>query len=992
MGSRWFVPSTPTTMNRLFLALFSMLLSLLAIAQKNAPVVGDAATLMDLLRKNYATLPEADRRTALEKDRALVIGTFKSYLDETQTARLADTLQRYEDSVKCACKVNLEGRITGARAHHKGAMRMIACLRDRRANLKAQYEQSLVFLQANAAVSEKKEHFFLPKHLSAVDDSLEENVAVRDTITLGRLKGIYGGNLYVQEVILLFVEKYGRLINSEVDANGGVDHASSVQKALPFLGGELDFQLIAEGLSKFLAKRLKQELTTHVISQVQKWLENDTLITAELKVLLPRTTAYLLTFQADQLTNFTQEVKQLIEDDLDHLLENAAGLRNTWRLKRLIQDHPDVDFAFEALELIPKLSGLKEPTDYFDLIEGSRNLSVWGELPNTGQLNRTKHNIAHGMRMAALLARSMVVIDNGQEKFAGPAILNTYKGDDDFFKLYMGFLYQQTVRYYDGLEFFGTGTPFKLEAVLQNGMRTSTLDASAKLFQLLATRLGNDVEAIQMGADQIRKASKLDKRVGPDTVHAFVRRVLDLTRSLTFAADTLSAFLGYTTLELRQKTSNYFLVAERSNDIILDLRQEKYAAGILKGLDLAADLMPDKPISQVASASARLAEVDARAVANDWKKLNALVKGEEPATAPYSHKLKAKGSTPERAQRLLPGLLAMKESAKRQSAPGNVYAAAEAKLAAAIDVLQNLKRRGERFFTSSPNTALNNLKSDPIVQKMYFTHLSGMEIGTLPGPAATEPFKLDVVQHTELSRYADDTGEDLLKGNRKKAQAELDSARGILNDVASTSPQNTRPSTFKQVLKVVHLMNDLAAADSAEAVAAAIEAFALPAGSFAIKRAAIFNVSLNAYPGMLGGFGYVDGKQRSGVTGFTAPVGFSTTWRSSCFTFSGGRKAASIGFFLPLIDVGAVTRLQFDGTEGLQPLPELTLQNLFSPGLYLHYGSPKNPISFHGGWQSGPELRYEDGAISNGARGSMFSLGIVVDIPIMNLYTKPYMD
>jgi len=191
-------------------------------------------------------------------------------------------------------------------------------------------------------------------------------------------------------------------------------------------------------------------------------------------------------------------------------------------------------------------------------------------------------------------------------------------------------------------------------------------------------------------------------------------------------------------------------------------------------------------------------------------------------------------------------------------------------------------------------------------------------------------------------------------------------------------------------------MNDLAEADSSDDVANAIEAFALPAGSFAIKRAAVFNVSLNAYPGMLGGWGFADREYSGGVLSFTAPVGFSTTWRTSFPTFSRGKKAASFGFFIPLIDVGAVTRLQLNGSEGLAPLPELKWANLFAPGLYLHYGSPKNPISFHAGWQSGPQLK----SISTDANGvetaktltgSMIALGIVVDIPIWNLYTKPYM-
>src|SRR5688572_5964118 len=69
------------------LCLFPGILS----AQKDAPVSGHAATLFDLLKKDYNAIDPENRKEELAKDRTAVIAIFKGYLEDSIKAKLSST-------------------------------------------------------------------------------------------------------------------------------------------------------------------------------------------------------------------------------------------------------------------------------------------------------------------------------------------------------------------------------------------------------------------------------------------------------------------------------------------------------------------------------------------------------------------------------------------------------------------------------------------------------------------------------------------------------------------------------------------------------------------------------------------------------------------------------------------------------------------------------------------------------------------------------------
>ena len=195
-----------------------------------------------------------------------------------------------------------------------------------------------------------------------------------------------------------------------------------------------------------------------------------------------------------------------------------------------------------------------------------------------------------------------------------------------------------------------------------------------------------------------------------------------------------------------------------------------------------------------------------------------------------------------------------------------------------------------------------------------------------------------------------------------------------------------------KILKYGNLAASLAEAESSDGVQAIIEAVALPAGSSSIKRRAEITYSLNAYVGLSGGTAYnTQSKNWAFETGVIAPIGPEISWGHDKYDSKGGvEKKPSFSVFVPLVDIGAVTTFRFGDSE-TEEVPTITLENIFSPGLYLISGFRDKPISFGIGCQATPRLHKVtvDGNETNGNANLAIEAFIAVDIPLLNLKSTP---
>lgn len=217
----------------------------------------------------------------------------------------------------------------------------------------------------------------------------------------------------------------------------------------------------------------------------------------------------------------------------------------------------------------------------------------------------------------------------------------------------------------------------------------------------------------------------------------------------------------------------------------------------------------------------------------------------------------------------------------------------------------------------------------------------------------------------------------------------------ISNVIYCLNLLGTEKESIATMLKYANFVASIAEANSPEEVENAIELFALPPGSSRMKKQpGRFSVALNAYTGLAGGNELLDGAKSPKTFGaITAPVGLSLSWglgRDIVSKTTGDKmrkSMGSLGLFIPLIDVGAVTAFRFQDSTS-QNLPELTWENILSPGLYLVYDVPgKWPIAFGVGGQAGPGLRkvLVDGNEINRS-AVRYGAFVTVDIPFTYFY------
>jgi hypothetical protein len=212
-------------------------------------------------------------------------------------------------------------------------------------------------------------------------------------------------------------------------------------------------------------------------------------------------------------------------------------------------------------------------------------------------------------------------------------------------------------------------------------------------------------------------------------------------------------------------------------------------------------------------------------------------------------------------------------------------------------------------------------------------------------------------------------------------------AVSILNRIIPESNKHKSKIT-KDVLHYGAFMAKIAMADSAESVTEIINAFAVPPGSYSVKRNSAFTISLNGFLGGAGGIETINvnnQKNSKGNWALTAPVGLS-------FDLGLGKPKCrhSLGLFFPIIDLGVMASYRLENPNSdVSSLPDIQWNQIFAPGLFLEYGMGRSPISLGVGYQTGPQLREAlTENISLSEQYHRFALTLKIDIPIFYLYTR----
>jgi hypothetical protein len=187
-----------------------------------------------------------------------------------------------------------------------------------------------------------------------------------------------------------------------------------------------------------------------------------------------------------------------------------------------------------------------------------------------------------------------------------------------------------------------------------------------------------------------------------------------------------------------------------------------------------------------------------------------------------------------------------------------------------------------------------------------------------------------------------------------------------------------------KTVRTITFISQLATTESADNLEALLSSYALPIGSSSIKRRSSFNVSVNGYVGLTGGWETAYGSQKnqtSGNIGLSAPIGISTTICNGYLTP-----------FVSIIDLGSMVNLRLNNDTTSNS--NLKFEQFFTPGIGLFVNARDFPITAGLHFNYIPNLRtieYEIGTttITESNRDvSRINFLLLVDIPFFTLYNR----
>lgn len=211
--------------------------------------------------------------------------------------------------------------------------------------------------------------------------------------------------------------------------------------------------------------------------------------------------------------------------------------------------------------------------------------------------------------------------------------------------------------------------------------------------------------------------------------------------------------------------------------------------------------------------------------------------------------------------------------------------------------------------------------------------------------------------------------------------------------------QGTKDEAFQQVRPFLPLIVEIATAENSEGVAAALDAYAAPVGSYKAKYRRD-SVAINGMVGALGGIESIDSHAVSGQSPFVAGFAAFGVHASMAIGPDGGDNCFHVGALVTLLDLGALTTRRFeeelesddsDGTAGddapqAEAQPQLSFAQVFSPGAYLTVGLGGSPFVFGLGVSYAPDLRQvTDEGEQFEVSAFRYGAFLAVDVPILPL-------
>ena len=317
--------------------------------------------------------------------------------------------------------------------------------------------------------------------------------------------------------------------------------------------GNIDVTTAAQGLSQFLIKRAKEELTVAFFNRFKTFSEKN----PEFNILFPKTTDKLKNLLTYTYPQMLPALRESFFEDLSTVTLRLDDLLAQPRYEALLKNLPEITICIRSIKIIHQLEN--GDTNAADALN---SFAALPEFSTSATGSATLQNIGCGLKFASIISESLRKDNSDNTKegeiWAPRAELQKLGTDDVLFAIYMGLIYQKTVE--EELKYIKDGENEKFSDVLEK-QKDHLFTLQMKISDL--TTLMADVDKL---ISEIHK-KQMTGNVSTDDYYNYINKSIGFLES------------GYQFVNIYERMKDvdvYFAILRKTNAIYKDSYNKQY--------------------------------------------------------------------------------------------------------------------------------------------------------------------------------------------------------------------------------------------------------------------------------------------------------------------------------------------------------------------------------------------------------------------------------
>lgn len=324
----------------------------------------------------------------------------------------------------------------------------------------------------------------------------------------------------------------------------------------------LDVTKYANAIADIMIERAKQELTIAFFDRFKKFASDPK--NPEFKILFPKTTenlSKLLTYKYPQML---PALRDGFFEDLKKITYHLDDLLMSKKYEKLLKNFPEIRVAIKSIRLFHEIE--TGASNAADVIKEFASFNEWSNGTNTKM-----KTVGSYLKIASLFSESIredEIKSDGNRVWVSAKELKKlfYDNDDTLFNLYMGMVYQQSVK--DGLKYIDTRGNVKNFSDLLQAQKGDIFVFKNKLKEFFDLA-GNVNTAIKNFKEKVNPTN--------EDIYNYINTSLDVVDYCFGIARIFTEIPA---------ADDYLKIARTSNDLYKNVYTKQYSQAVSNALDI----------------------------------------------------------------------------------------------------------------------------------------------------------------------------------------------------------------------------------------------------------------------------------------------------------------------------------------------------------------------------------------------------------------------